>query len=157
MDDGSGRKGSLSRAARLFGWAGTPLKWAAIGFLLLFFAGLGSEGLNGMMQPDVELLRGAFWKSLLVFSLGGGVTLGVLMLTWQLASGDAFARALTLGAFAALLFALFVWPTPYKYYRDEALAFVVRINRITGDVQYCERGTLACGRGPSPTTSLSTR
>jgi hypothetical protein len=41
-------------------------------------------------------------------------------------------------ALAVLLFAYFVWPTPWKcyFYHSEYWAKIVRVNRFTGEAEY---------------------
>lgn len=111
--------------------------WFPLATIILLFGGLSARGLMALMnQTPLDLGWSAFVWPLIVFSLGGGLTVGALIVAWGVADGNPFVRAVSLGAFLVLLFALFVWPTPYKYYRDDDLKFVVKINRLTGDIAY---------------------
>ena len=113
----------------------TAIRWSAIAAVVLLAGGLGARGLMALMGDRPVVLDGAFVGALVLFSVGGGVTLGVLIYAWLLAAREAFTRLMVLVAFAVVLFALFVWPTPYKYYRTDDLQTVLRVNRITGAVE----------------------
>lgn len=57
---------------------------------------------------------------------------------------------------AAVLFALFVWPTLYRYDFLGNHQVLVRINRITGTVEYLKSdiGWVAAGSGPTKLQQL---
>lgn len=122
-------------------WGSRVAKWSLIAIGALFFGGLSVQGLTALASGAPlgwsDILQ--FLLPLVVFSAAGGLAVGVLVAAWGGAEGNPFRRAATLGSFLALLFALFVWPTPFKYHRGPNLEFVIRINRITGDVKYEER------------------
>lgn len=114
----------------------TFVKWCLIAIALLFAAGFGARALKFLMQqqlfePDRDFVWTLFW-----FSLGGGVTIGLLIFAWQIARTDPLGKIIALAVLLVLAFGVLVWPTPYKYYRERNFNWVVRINRITGDMRY---------------------
>lgn len=69
-----------------------------------------------------------------VFVLAGGLTVALLALAWRAGhSGEPDWRH-ALFLLLALLFAVFIWPTPYEHYRAPESVAVVRVNRVTGAV-----------------------
>jgi hypothetical protein len=111
-------------------------KWLLIGGGILFFGGLAVRTFPWMQGVTAPIEWGAFLPALFLFSLGGGVVVGLLGLACWLASPRGVGWSLAVVVLALVLFVLFVWPTPYRYFRDEHLQFVVRVNRITGDICY---------------------
>jgi hypothetical protein len=73
---------------------------------------------------------------LLIFAVGGGLTFGLSVLAWWRVTLRGFSWTLGLVILGAVLVAIFVWPTPYKYEWAENKSFVVRIHRFSGDIHY---------------------
>lgn len=134
-DDTSRRESPWFRAGFIF-W----VKWALLGAGVLVFGALSAHGLYVLANPGAKIFPESFLIALATFGLGGGITIGVLALAWWLANPRGFRWGLGLVVLALLLFALFVWPTPFKYYyRKDDLGVVVKINRVTGKVEHCVR------------------
>jgi hypothetical protein len=112
--------------------------WFLAGFAVLFFGALASRGFTALTTPGgpgpAVLFGREFWTSVALFGVGGGIVVGTLIVVWRVATRDPFGRALLLLAYAMLVFALTVWPTPFWYYRTGDGTQIVRVNRITGDV-----------------------
>jgi hypothetical protein len=72
------------------------------------------------------------WSGLVQLSLGGGVAIGLIGLALSLAKPGGAAWGLGVVVIGALLFLIFVWPTPYKYYRDRDQQ-LIRVHRVTGE------------------------
>lgn len=126
-------------------WYKVLLVWSAIGFGVLYcggFAVLASMALKPGSPPFNCTLWQAIWLScpfsqvLLLFSVGGGIAVGLLILTWWTVTRRGFSWTLGFVILGIVLFALFVWPTPYRYEWAKDKSFVVKINRFSGNVQY---------------------
>jgi len=121
------------------GWVRALLIWGAIGILLLFFGGLAAQGYLRLMTPcpvDAPCPeRATDWGGLGLLSVGGGVALGLIGLALSLANPRGVGWGLGLVVIGALLFVIFVWPTPYKYYRAKDRQ-LIRVHRVTGTADY---------------------
>jgi len=120
------------------------LIWTVIGVLFLLFGGLAGYGYRQMTKDaagtsgsgtNMDWWTGVDWSALVQLSLGGGVALGLIVLAVTIASPRGAGWALGLGAVVLLLFVIFVWPTPYKYYRDKEQR-LIRVHRLTGSGDY---------------------
>jgi hypothetical protein len=80
------------------------------------------------------LLTRAVLLGLIYLSVGGGVALGLIGVALTLANPRGVGWGLGILVVGAVLFLVFVWPTPYKYYRasDHQL---IRIHRVTGALE----------------------
>jgi hypothetical protein len=134
-------------------WLKNLFIWAVIGTGILFFGGLAAHGYRAMLgtTPAAEI----DWLALWYMSIGGGIVLGLIGLALTLASPRGVGWALGVGTVAVLLFLIFVWPTPYKYYRTKG-GQLVRVHRLTGTADYVIRGGAdARSQGIAPTASAS--
>lgn len=126
-------------------WPKVLVVWTAIGAGVLFGGGVAARGyliVRGQMTAASLFDSCGFWLPLLLFSLGGGLTIGLLILTWWLVAKIGFSWTLGFAVLGVVLFAVFVWPTPYQYtsIREETIKggttettrVVLRINRLTG-------------------------
>ena len=143
--------GSLDRtpagpdADKPFAWWQVLAMWTAISFGVLFAGGAALQALADLKEPAPNFAVPAFWWSLLIFSLGGGVAIGLLILTWWLVVKRGFSWTLGFVVLAVVVFALFVWPSPYRYEKDrrrDAICRVLQVHRWTGEV--------TCVLPPSP-------
>jgi len=130
-------------------WQKVLLVWAAIGAGVLFGGGVAARGylvVRSQMAGETLFDSCGFWLPLTLFSLGGGLTIGLLLLTWWLVARLGFNWALGFVVLGFVLFAVFVWPTPYRYAyirteqirpggRTDTTRVVVRINRLTGHAE----------------------
>ena len=112
--------------------------WSVIAFGVLFAGGAALRALaimQGSRPNDLE--SSTFWWTLLLFSVGGGLAIGLLILTWWLVVSRGFSWTLGFVVIALALFALFVWPSPYRYDKDRrqnATCRVLQVHRWTGEV-----------------------
>jgi hypothetical protein len=123
-------------------WVRALLIWGGIGVFLLFFGGVAAQGYMRLVTPcpfgatcaGPFITRGVFW-GLVYLSVGGGVTLGLIGVALTLANPRGVRLGFGIVVVGALLFLVFVWPTPYKYYRtkDQQL---IRVHRVTGVSDY---------------------
>ena len=110
--------------------------WSAIAFGVLFAGGAALRALSGLKGSAPDFGARAFWCPLAVFSVGGGIAIGLLILTWWLVVKRGFSWTLGFVVLAVVLFALFVWPSPYRYDKDrrrDAGCRVLQVNRWTGE------------------------
>jgi hypothetical protein len=125
-------------------WYKLLLIWAAIGSGVLYFGGLAVEAQKAFKDPggfhcsfrQAILLQCSFSEVLLIFSLGGGIAIGLFILAWSRVTMRGFSWTLGFVILAVVLFALFIWPTPYRYEWGPDKSFVVRIKRFSGEVIY---------------------
>lgn len=71
----------------------------------------------------------------MLLAVGGGIAIGLLILTWWLIVQRGFSWALGFLVLAIVLFALFVWPTRYRYEsfeKSEIQCKLLRVERLTG-------------------------
>lgn len=118
-------------------WLKNSLIWAGIGVSFLFFGGLAAHGYRRMLATtgSGELPIGRLdLEGLALLSLGGGIVVGLIGLALTLASPRGVGWGLGLGAVGLLLFLVFIWPTPYKYYRGKERQ-LIRVHRLTGTGQ----------------------
>jgi hypothetical protein len=74
------------------------------------------------------------WSGLIRLSVGGGVALGLIGVALSLSNPRGVGWGLGLLVVGSLLFLIFVWPTPFKYYR--AKDQLIRVHRVTGEAHY---------------------
>src|SRR5712691_10048560 len=101
-------------------WYKLLLIWAAIGFGVLYFGGLAVEAQKAF--KDLSAFKCSFWQAirldcsfsqvLLIFSVVGGIALGLFILAWSRVTMRGVSWALGCVILAVVLFALFIWPTP---------------------------------------------
>lgn len=110
--------------------------WSAIAFGVLFAGGAALRALSGLKGPGPDFGVRTFWCPLFIFSLGGGIAIGLLILTWWLVVKRGFSWTLGFLVLAVVVFALFVWPSPYRYDKDwrrDATCRVLQVHRWTGE------------------------
>jgi hypothetical protein len=112
-------------------WLNNGLIWAAIGIGFLFFGGLAAHGYRRLLSGAGG---GVDWEGLLLLSVGGGIVVGLIGLALTLVSPRGIGWGLGLGVVGLLLFLIFIWPTPYKYYRGDE-GRLIRVHRVTGSGQ----------------------
>ena len=125
-------------------WWKNWLLWTFIGGGFLLFGGLAGHGYRRMLAPSAppgasSTVSALDVEGLFLLSLGGGIVVGLIGLALTLASQPrGIGWILGLGAVGLLLFLIFVWPTPYKYYwnKDNQL---IRIHRLSGAGGYVVR------------------
>jgi membrane protein YdbS with pleckstrin-like domain len=112
-------------------------EWTAITFGVLLGGGVALHALEALRHPgSTDFSKWCeFWWPLLLFSLGGGLTVGLLILTWWFVVGKGFSWTLGFLVLAVVLFALFVWPTRYAYYWTEKKDALIRVERLTGKTE----------------------
>jgi hypothetical protein len=116
------------------------LAWGAIAFGVLFSGGVGVRALMGLRAGGSADFGLSFWCQLMLFSLGGGITIGLLILTWWLVVRLGFSWILGFVALGIVLFTLFVWPTPYRYELTKDPDIRLRITRLTGYGEFIPHG-----------------
>lgn len=126
-------------------WLQMLLVWAALGVCVLFFGGLAMRGLEvlwhwGEAGYDPGPGR-PFFRALLTFSIGGGITIGFLILIWWMIAPPDVRWGLGIAVLCVLLFALFVWPTPYAYWKTGQKGVLLKVNRLTGQGEYVPTGS----------------
>ena len=130
--------------------------WAGLGFGFFFFGGLANAGYRHMiLSPGSSeavssvnwdaLLALVSWEALLALSVGAGVVIGLIGLALTLASPRGIGWGLGLGTVGLLLFLIFVWPTPYKYYREKGKG-LVKVHRLTGNGDYVVRNSVSASQ-----------
>jgi len=121
-------------------WVRALFIWGLIGILLLFFGGLAAQGYLQLMTPcDGQCPeRTVPWSGLVRLSVGGGVALALIGVALSLSNPRGVGWGLGLLVVGSLLFLIFVWPTPFKYYRtkDGELTRLIRVHRVTGEAHY---------------------
>ena len=110
------------------------LLWTLIGAGLLFFGGLAFHGYRLLITPCPEPCPARLidWFALGQLAIGGGVASGLIGLTLTLASPRGVGWGLGLMAIGFVLFLIFVWPTPYKYYKTANRQWI-QVHRLTGE------------------------
>ncbi len=107
-----------------------------IGAGVLLTGALSARGISIIRHIDgtpAELFPHYYFPALVVFALAGGITVGLLFLSWRIAQPGGFGWGMGVFVLVVALFAIFVWPTPFKYYRTEANPLVLlRVTRATG-------------------------
>ena len=119
-------------------WAKNWLIWSMLGIGFLFFGGLASHGYRRLLATSgsIEAATNSFsWGALLELSIGGGIVIGLIGLALTLASPRGVGWGLALATVGLLLFLIFIWPTPYKYYRDKG-GGLIKVHRLTGNGDY---------------------
>jgi hypothetical protein len=72
-------------------------------------------------------------------SIGGGIALGLVGVALTLANPRGVGWGMGIVVIGGVLFLVFVWPTPYKYYRvkdHQKEQRLIRVHRVTGDADY---------------------
>jgi hypothetical protein len=129
-------------------WLRALLIWGSIGIFLLFFGGVAAQGYMrlvtpcpvGALCPSPFLSDRILW-GLLYLSVGGGIALGLIGVALTLANPRGVGWGLGIVVVGGVLFLVFVWPTPYKYYRvkEQGEKRLIRVHRVTGDSDYVPR------------------
>ena len=118
-------------------WVQILLAWAVLGFGVLLTGGLALRALAALRNPEsVSFGLESFWAPLLLFSIGGGIAIGLLILTWWMLTQRGFSWTLGFVILGAVLFVLFVWPTRYAYWRKpdtQDWEYLVKVDRLTGE------------------------
>lgn len=112
----------------------TGALWALLAFLVLFFGGLSVRGLariDSELDLQKAILPFLWW--LLIFSGGGGITVGVVVFAWRRANPRRLRWGLAVIGLVVLVFASFVWPTRFKYYTGPKRDALIRVDRISGE------------------------
>lgn len=129
-------------------WLRALFIWGGIGIFLLFFGGVAAQGYMRLVTPcsvgvpcpspfiDQRILLG-----LVYLSVGGGIALGLIGVALTLSNPSGVGWGLGMVVVGPLLFLVFVWPTPYKYYRvkEQGEQRLIRVHRVTGDSDYVPR------------------
>lgn len=121
-----------------FKWWQVLGMWSLIAFGVLLTGGAAVRALK-ILQGEAgrdPLKFETFWCPLLLFSVGGGIAIALLILTWWLVVKRGFSWTLGFAVLAVVLFALFVWPSPYRYDKDrrrDATCRVLQVHRWTGE------------------------
>ena len=144
--------------AKTWRWFKNFWIWAVIGTLFLFSGGLAGYGYRQLIKEAAGApVAGVTvdWGALLSLSVGGGVALGLIVVALTIANPNGMRWGLGLGTVGLVLFLIFIWPTPYKYYRDKDKR-LIRVHRLTGSGDYVvpdERGSAAQGAPVSASAS----
>jgi hypothetical protein len=125
-------------------WYKVLLIWSAIGFGVLYFGGHAVIAQKALQDPanfhcslwEAIWLQCSFSQVLLIFSAGGGIAVGLVILAWSRVTTRGFSWTLGFVILGVVLFAMFIWPTPYRYEWGPDKSFVVKIKRFSGDVTY---------------------
>lgn len=129
-------------------WLRTLLIWGGIGIALLFFGGVAAQGYMRLVTPcpvgapcPNPFIDQRIWWGLVYLSLGGGIALGFVGVALTLANPRGPGWGLGIVVVGGVLFLVFVWPTPYKYYRVKVQKeqHLIRVHRVTGDSDYVPR------------------
>jgi hypothetical protein len=127
---------ALNPPAPSSSWGRVLGVWTAITFGVLLGGGVAMRSLSYLRDPlSVDFRWSSFWCPLLLFSLGGGLTAGLLILTWWFVVRRGFSWTLGFLVLALVLFALFVWPTRYAYYWTDKKDALLRVERLTGKTE----------------------
>jgi hypothetical protein len=118
-------------------WVRALLIWGSIGILLLFFGGVAAQGYLRLMAPCTPACLDAEipWLGLVLLSIGGGVALGLIGVALALSTSRGAGWGLGFVVVGGVLFLIFVWPTPFKYYRAKD-GQLIRVHRVTGGAVY---------------------
>jgi hypothetical protein len=120
-------------------WWKVLLIWSAIAFGVLFAGGAALRALSGLNGPAADFGFHTFWCPLAIFSVFGGVAIGLVILAWWfVVKRGSFSWTIGVVLLGVVLFALFVWPSPYRYDKDrrrEATCRVQRTERWTGETK----------------------
>lgn len=111
------------------------VRWSLVGGGVLCAGGFAARGLMKLMSKDTMAFV-PFIYALLPFSIGGGIAIGLLALACWLASPKGMNWGVGLLLIGFVLFVLFIWPTPYKYYETDTRNCLMKVNRVTGDGEY---------------------
>ena len=122
-------------------WGLVLLVWSLIAFGVLFAGGVAFRAYANLVRPgSMDFGLSSFWCPLFLFSAGGGLTIGLLILTWWLVVQRGFSWTLGFVVLALVLFAVFVWPSRFAYYRggEEDACKLLRVERWTGQGECLE-------------------
>ena len=127
------------KESKPFNWRQILVMWSLITFGVLFAGGAAIRALSGLTGSAPNFSWETFLLPLIVFSAGGGVAIGLVILTWWfVVKWGSFNWAIGFVLLAVVLFALYVWPSPYRYDKDwnkNATCRVLQIQRWTGETK----------------------
>jgi len=127
--------GTSSRQSKLLDGLRFLATWSAIGAAILLTGALSTRGLFALRQVDlgmVSLFPDHYKPAVLLFSVCGGLMIGLLFLSWWIAKPGGFGWGMGVIVLSLLLAAIFIWPTPYKYYRTNNPQVLLRVTRVSG-------------------------
>jgi hypothetical protein len=111
--------------------------WSSIAAAILLMGALSARGAYLLTQihekKKVSMPFGCdYWVAVLVFSVCGGVAIGLLFLSWRIARPGGFGWGMGVIVLSLILIAIFIWPTPFKYYKTKNPQELLRVTRATG-------------------------
>ncbi len=109
---------------------------------------LSARGIFLLRQIDLKpqaravavLFPDGYFPAVLYFSVCGGLTIGLLFLSWRIARPGGFGWGMGVIVLSLILVAIFIWPTPYKYYKTNNRQLLLRVTRATGHGEIIPRG-----------------
>ncbi len=128
--------GLMDRFNNLPEWARIFVVWSLIGIGVLLTGGVAFRALAALRSPATVHFGSSFWCPLLLFGIGGGISIGLLILTWWLVTQRGFSWTLGFVVLGIVLFALFVWPTRYVYYPTDKKTTLLKVERLTGKAEF---------------------
>ena len=135
--------GQPSRQSKVLEGLQFLVTWSAIGAAILLTGALSQRGLFVLRHtPGSPLFPGdghSYLGAVLLFSLCGGLTIGLLFLAWWIAKPGGFGWGMGVIVLSLLLAAIFIWPTPYKYYRTNDTRVLLRVSRMSGEGELIPR------------------
>jgi hypothetical protein len=138
-ESASAKESASVKESKPLTWRQILLIWSAIAFGVLFAGGAAIRALSGLTGSTPDFDGMTFWLPLSVFSVGGGVAIGLVILTWWfVVKRGSFSWTIGFVLVAVVLFALYVWPSPYRYDKDwnkNATCRVLQIQRWTGETK----------------------
>jgi hypothetical protein len=120
-------------------WLRALLIWGGIGIFLLFFGGVAAQGYMRLMpcpagtECPEPVISKATLLGLAYLSIGGGIALGLVGVALTLANPRGVGWGMGIVVIGGVLFLVFVWPTPYKYYRVKDHQKEQRLIRVRRD------------------------
>jgi hypothetical protein len=119
--------------------------WSAIGAAILLMGAISTRGMYVMRQIELDrpvprVLTLPYFSAVLYFSVCGGLTIGLLFLAWWIAKPGGFGWGMGVIVLGLLVTAIFIWPTPYKYYPTDDTRVLLRVTRVSGHGEIIPRG-----------------